>query len=117
MAQKEASLGKGLPTIPDAPEFSAMATKGLKQLAEAQTEFIENIREANQKCLDRMQSEGELASEFLSNLTVSHSITDTAAACQEWGKRRMEIFAEDGRRLIADSQKLMEKSARLLSKG
>jgi hypothetical protein len=117
MAQKEAPIGKGPPSIPDAPELAAMATKGLKELAEAQSEFIENIREANRKCLDRLQSEAALASEFVSKLTVSHSIADTTAACQEWGKRRMEIFAEDGKRLMADSQKFMERSARLLSKG
>jgi hypothetical protein len=117
MAQKEAPTGKASPFNSGAPEIAAMVTKGLEQFAEAQSEFMENIRQANQKCLDRMQSEAALAAEFVSKLTASHSVTDTTAACQDWGKRRAELFAEDGKRLMADSQKFMEKAARLLSSG
>ena len=117
MAWKEASTGKASPSRLGVPEFAAMATKGLEQFAEARSEFMEDIREANQKCLYRMELEAALASEFVSKLTASHSITDTAVAYQKWGKRRMELFAEDSRSFMADSQKFMEKATRLLSKG
>ena len=117
MAQQETQASKPLPPSPGSPEFTAMAMQGLQGLSEVQTEFMKNIREANQKCLEHMQSEAALASEFISKLTASHSVADTAAACQDWGKRRMELFTEDGKRLMADSQKLMEKAARLFSNG
>jgi hypothetical protein len=42
-------------------------------------------------------------------------MSDATSAYQEWGKRRMELFTEDSKRLVADSQKFMEKTARLLS--
>ena len=120
MAQKEAQAGKAensSPLNPGSPELTAMAMKGFEGFAEAQSEFMENIREANQKLLDRMQSEAALASEFASKLAASRSLSDTTTVCQEWSKRRMELFAEDGKRLMADSQKFVEKVARLLSKG
>jgi hypothetical protein len=120
MAQQEPQSGKtqkSSSSNPGGPEFGVMAKKQFEELAEVQSEFMENIREANQKCLDRMQSEAALASEFVAKLTASHSISDTTTACQEWGKRRMELFTEDGKRLMTDSQKFMEKAARLLSNG
>jgi len=78
---------------------------------------LEEIREANQNWLDRIQSEAALASEFTSKLTASHSIADTTTACQEWAKRRMELFSEDGQRLMTNSQKFMERAAQFLSNG
>lgn len=117
MAQQETQANKPLPPGPGSPEFAAMAMKGFEGLAEAQTEFMKNIREANQKCFEHMQSEAALASEFISKLTASHSVSDTAAACQDWGKRRMELFTQDSQQLMADGQKFMEKAARLFSNG
>lgn len=117
MAQQETQSNKPLPTGPGSPEIAAMAMKGLEGFAEVQTEFMKNIREANQKCLEHMQSEATLASEFISKLTASHSPSDTAAAFQDWGKRRMELLTEDGQRMMAEGQKLMEKAARLFSNG
>ena len=117
MAQQETQTSKPLPAGPGSPEFAAMAMKGFEGLAQFQSELMNNIREANQKCLEHMQSEATLASEFVAKLAASHSASDTAAACQDYGKRRMELLTEDGQRLMADSQKLMEKTARLFSNG
>ena len=117
MAQQETQANQPSPTGPGSPEVAAMAMKGFEGLAEVQTEFMKHIRDANQKCLEHMQSEAALASEFMSKLTASHSASDTAAAFQDWGKRRIELFTEDGQRLMAEGQKLMEKAARLFSNG
>jgi hypothetical protein len=38
-------------------------------------------------------------------------------AYHEWGSRRLEMMAEDGKHLFADAQTCMETSARLLSNG
>jgi Phasin protein len=100
-----------------APAMPAMGKRRFEELAKIQADLLEEIREANQNWLDRMQSEATLASEFSSKLTASHSIVDTTAACQEWAKRRMELFTEDGQRLMTNSQKFMEKATRSLSNG
>ena len=82
-----------------------------------QADLLEEIREANQNWLDRIQLEATLASEFSAKLTASHSVADTNTACQEWAKRRMELFTEDSQRLMTNSQKSMEKAAQFLSNG
>ena len=119
MNQKEASArAEKLPSLnPGPPAIAAMATKRFEELAEVQSDLLEEIREANQNWLDRIQLEATLTSEFSSKLTASHSIADTTAACQEWAKRRMELFTEDGERLMNNSQKFMEKAVQLLSNG
>jgi Phasin protein len=119
MNQKEAPARADKPSSlnPAPPAIAAMAKKRFEELTEMQSDLLEEIREANQNWLDRVQSEATLASEFSSKLTASHSIADTTTACQEWAKRRMELFTEDGQRLMANSQKFMEKAAQFLSNG
>ena len=102
---------------PAPPVIAAMAKERFQELAKVQSELLKEIRDANQNWLDRMQSEAALASEFTSKLTASRSIADTTTACQEWAKRRMDLFTEDGQRLMTNSQKLMEKAAQILSNG
>jgi hypothetical protein len=116
--QKEASARAEKPSsLSPAPTMAAMGRKHFDELAKIQSDLLEEIREANQNWLDRMQSEATLASEFSSKLTASHSIADTTTACQEWAKRRMELFNEDGQRLMNNSQKFIEKAAQFLSDG
>ena len=118
MNQKEAPARAEKPSsLNPAPTMAAMGKKHFDELAKIQSDLLEEIREANQNWLDRMQSEATLASEFSSKLTASHSIAGSTAACQEWAKRRMELFTEDGQRLMTNSQKFTEKAAQFLSDG
>ena len=119
MTQKDApARAEKLSSLnPAPPAIAAMATKRFEELAEVQSDLLEEIHEANQNWLDRIQSEATLASEFSSRLIASHSIADTTMACQEWAKRRMDLFTEDGQRLMTNSQKFMEKAAQFLSNG
>jgi hypothetical protein len=109
-AEKPSSLNPAL-------AMAVMGKKRFEELAKIQADLLEEIREANQNWLDCMQSEATLASEFSSKLTACDSIADSTAACQEWAKRRMELFTEDGQRLMTDSQKFMEKATQFLSNG
>lgn len=119
MNQKEAAARaeKASSLNPPPPAIAPIAKKRFEELAEIQSDLLEEIREANQNWLDRMRSEATLASEFSAKLTASHSIADTTTACQEWAKRRMELFTEDGQRLMTNSQNFMEKAAQFLSNG
>jgi hypothetical protein len=119
MNQKEAPARAEKPSSlnPAPPAIAGMAKRRFEELAEIQSDLLKEIREANQNWIDRMQSEATLASEFSSKLTASHSIADTTTACQEWAKRRMELFTEDGQRLMTNSQKFMENAAQFLSNG
>ena len=120
MAQKESQSERteksSLPNLVPA-EFAAMGKKRMEEFADAQTELLDKLQEANRQWIGRMQSEANLASEFASKLTAARSIPEAMTACQEWTSRRFEMMAEDGKHLLADTQKFMETGARLLSNG
>lgn len=97
--------------------FAAAGRKGFEDFTKAQTELMEKLRELNRQWIERVQSEANLASEFASKLSAARSIPDAMSACQEWTSWRFEMMADDGKHLLADTQKFMETSARLLSKG
>jgi hypothetical protein len=119
MTQKDApARAEKLSSLNPAPlAIAGMAKKHFEEVAEVQSDLLKEIREANQNWLDRIQSEANLASEFSSRLIAPHSIADTTTPCQEWAKRRIELFTEDGQRVMTNSQKFMEKAAQFLSNG
>jgi hypothetical protein len=78
---------------------------------------LDTLEEINRAWVARAQSGVTLASELVSKLAAARSVPEAAAAYQECMTRHMELFAEDGRRMVADSEKLMRVSARLFSNG
>lgn len=120
MTQQEhlRSEGQKLPMFDSVSrDFAAMGKQRFEEIAKVQSELFDAVQEANKKWLDRLQSETALASDITSKLAASRSISDTTAACQEWAKRRMELLTEDGKQLMTDSQKLVERTTKLLSSG
>jgi len=113
MVQKEKSSSPNL--LP--AEFAEMGKKRVEDFVNAQTEFVEKLQEMNRQWFDRAQSEANLASELASKLTAARSIPDAMAAYQEWASRRFEMMAEDGKHLLADTQKLTEAATHLLPNG
>ena len=113
MAQKEKSSSPNLMPA----EFAEMGKRRVEEFVHTQTELVEKLQEMNRQWFDRAQSEANLASELASKLTAARSIPDVMAAYQEWASRRFEMMAEDGKHLLADTQKLMEAATRLLPNG
>jgi hypothetical protein len=113
MAQKEKSSSPNLMPA----EFAEMGKRRVEEFVHTQTELVEKLQEMNRQWFDRAQSEANLASELASKLTAARSIPDAMAAYQEWASRRFEMMAEDGKHLLADTQKLMEAATRLLPNG
>jgi predicted phage tail protein len=98
-------------------EFAVIGKKRVEDFAKAQTELFDTVQETNRQWLDRIQAEADLASEFAARLTAARSIPDAMTAYQDWTTRRFAMMAEDGKHLLADTQKFIEKGARLLSNG
>ena len=87
------------------------AKRRIEEFADAQTKQLDKLQETNRLWLDRMQAEANLASEFASKLAAARSLPEAMFTCQDWGKRRVEMMAEDTKHLLDDTQTLF-RSAR-----
>ncbi len=118
MVQKESERTKksSSPNLIPA-DFAAMGKKRIDELVNMQTKLLSELQETNRQWFDRAQAEADLASEFAAKLTAARSIPEAMAAYQEWTSRRFVMMAEDGKHLLADTQKFMEVGTRLLSSG
>ncbi len=118
MVQKESERTKQSSSPnPMQIDFAAMGGKRIEEFVNLQTKLLNEFQETNRQWFDRAQSEVNLASEFAAKLTAARSVPEAMAACQEWTSRRFAMMAEDGKHLLADTQKFMEVGARLLSNG
>ena len=118
MANESQSKRAGASALSSMPaEFAAAGRKRMEEFTRAQTELIDRLQQANRQWIERMQSEANLASEFAAKLSAARSIPDAMSVCQEWTSRRFEMMADDGKHLLADTQKFMEATTRLLSNG
>jgi hypothetical protein len=112
--QEETSSFPGFvsPQIVDPRRVERMEEK----LTETQAEFFRHVHSSAEFWIDRMQAEADLVSEFRTKLAAARSFPDTASSVQECTKRQMEMFAEDSKRLMDDSQKFTQIIARLLTR-
>lgn len=112
---------------PDRPGFSAiplfhpelfdMARTRIAALLEIQREVMHTFESINHDLLNRMKAEAALASEYMSKLSAVRTVPDATMAYKEWASREMELLAEDGRHMMANSEKLMQASQRLFAEG
>ena len=98
-------------------EKSSPPALNAAELAAVQRTFLDELQESNKRWLDRMQHETAVASEFASKFAAARSIPGAMAMYQEWTIRWFEMMAEDGRHLLADTQRFMETGTRLFSNG
>jgi hypothetical protein len=101
----------------DPTQFAKLGKKQVDAVVEMQQDLINGIEEMSREWAARVKVETDLASEFGGKLSAAKSVPDTVAIYQEWLGRRMQMFAEDSRRIAADSQKFLAKSTRLFSDG
>lgn len=115
MVQKETQGEREKTRI--AVNFAETAKKQFEELSDVQSELFERFQEANKRWLNRIQAEASLSSEFVSKLSSAHSIPDAMNVYQEWGARRLEMMAEDVKRVMDDTQKLMQAGTHMLTNG
>jgi phasin protein len=100
-----------------APELAEMGKRQVEALVEAQVEVFDALQEWNRDCLASAKSETMLASDIVTKLMNARSLPETGTAYQEWLGRWIGKLAEDSQRLLADGQKVMEASNRVVSNG
>ena len=98
-------------------EFAEIGKKGVETLMEIQQELFDVFQEINQAWFDRVRSAATLNSELITKLTSARTMPETADAYQQCVGKRMEMLVEDGRRLIADSQKIVNVGSKFLTSG
>ncbi len=99
------------------PELLDMAKTRIEALLEIQKEMMHTFESINHDLFNRIKAEAKLASEYMSKLSAVRSVPDATTAYKEWASREMELLAEDGRHIMANSEKLMQASQRLFAKG
>ena len=115
MAQKETDVWTEPTSLFDMvpTDFAEMAKKRAADFADAQTELIGKLQEANVQWFGRMQVEAKLASEFASKLAAAGSIPNAMTTCQKWTSEWVKMMSEDQQHLLADCRMFAETSARL----
>ena len=86
-------------------------------MPDAQREFLEACEQANRAWLARVKSEVDLWSELARKLSTTRSAPEALDAYQTCMAERIQMAAEDGRRLLHDCQEITQKLNRSLSGG
>jgi len=77
-----------------------------------QTEMLGLLSEIGQEWFARATTEAELAFKLPNTLTAARSVPDAISVYQEWLGEWMTMRGEDGRRLMSDSQRIVETGVR-----
>jgi hypothetical protein len=96
-------------------DLVGLGKKRMEALLDAQSKLVDTLPTLSREWMSYAQAERELSSELLAKLTAARSIPESAKVYQEWLSRRMDMLAEETRRMLADAQKLVDVGARLFA--
>jgi Phasin protein len=98
-------------------EFLQIGAKRFESLMEVHRELLDTFERVQRDRLARAMEETKLASEFAAKVAGARSIPDIMAIYQDWMTKCAQIFDEDGRKFLDDSQKVANAALSLLSNG
>lgn len=82
-----------------------------------QQELLDAYQQAGKAWVDRVQSEVKFWSELAGKLAASRSVPEGMETCSESIAHRLQMAAEDGRRLFEDGQKMIAAVTASLTNG
>jgi Phasin protein len=97
--------------------FLKFGSERTEAMINMQKELLEAYEQASRTWLARVKSEADLWSELATKLAATRSVPDALGAYQECVTQRMQLAAEDGRRLFEECQKITHKITKALSNG
>ena len=100
-----------------ADSFLKLGREQTEATFKIQKDVLEAYEEASRAWLARVQSEVELWSQLAGRLATTRSIPEALEAYQESVAQRMQMAAEDGKRMSDECREMMSKIAGSLSKG
>jgi hypothetical protein len=94
-----------------------LGTRQTDAVLNLQKELLDTYEEASRAWLNRVKSEVELWSNLATKLTATRSVPEGLETYRDCVSQRVQMAAEDGRRLFADGQKIIGVITRSLNTG
>jgi hypothetical protein len=91
------------------PQFPDLGKEGAHAMLNVQKELLDAYEQASRVWLARVKTEADFWSDLASKLTATRSVPEALGAYQESVAQRMQMAAEDGRRLFDECQKITQK--------
>jgi hypothetical protein len=111
------SKSTGQSGMPDPNQLFKFGQERTEAMATMQKDLLEAYEQASQAWLARVKSELDFWSELAAKLSASKSAPEALETYRDSVTHRMQMAAEDGRRLMEDCQKVTQKLTRSLSNG
>lgn len=92
----------GPQTAPPDPLKAGQAQ--IEGMLELQKEVLKTYEQISRGWLDRMKSEGELWCEMAKDMSAAKTVPEAMAAFQDCATKRMQMTADDVRRMMSDGQ-------------
>lgn len=92
--------------------FGEIGARSVTASLRLQKEMLGLLSEIGREWFERAASEAELAMQLPNKLTSARSVPDVFSSYQEWLSEWVNMFGEDGRRLISDGRKLIHAGVR-----
>ena len=93
-------------------QFGEMGVGNVKAALRLQTEMFDVLHDISRDWVARVTSEAEHAFGLPNKLSAAQSMPDAMTAYHQWLNEWMSMCSEDSRRLVADSQRIMDKGVR-----
>jgi len=87
-------------------QFISFGKDRTEAMLNLQRELLDEFEGASRVWIARMRSEVELWSDLAAKVTASHSVPEGLDAYRDCVSQRMQMAADDGRRLFDDAQKM-----------
>lgn len=104
-------------TTGDATQLLQLGKDRTDAMLNVQKELLDAYEEASRTWAARVKSEVELWSELAKKLTATRSVPEGLEAYRDTVSQRMQMAAEDGRRLFEEGQKIIAAVSRSLANG
>jgi Phasin protein len=112
------SDASGSPASKSGPTpFLELGKERTEAMTTLQKELLEAYEQTSSAWLARVKSEVDLWSGLATKLTATRSAPEAMEAYRDCVAQRMQMAAEDGRRMSEDCQKVMQKITRSFSNG
>lgn len=97
--------------------FLSIGKEHTEAMFEMQKEVLKAYEETGRAWIERVKAEVALWSDLAAKLTASRTMPDGLQACQDTFVQRIQMVADDGRRLFDDGQKIIASISRIKPNG